>query len=274
MNHRALFACAVLLWAGCGKQTFLASAFVQTPALPDPVHPGQTIPGYAVLQSYLGTIDTTDPTHLDASKEAPLPGAVATLGWTSLLAKSDVVLAVKDQGDGRYTLDSKAEPRLTLEQGQRYTLVVLTPDGDAFGASVTPGPPAPIVEFQGSRIIDRGAGSTGQDFTITRGDAPGSDGYRPAFVLVGQIDPANPAAAPTQTYSTVPENAAAILKYALSDRPYRVPTFALPGATAFPRAGYYVVALLAAQTGRVSSNAFIGSIAIAGTGDAGIVYIH
>ena len=116
-------------------------------------------------------------------------------------------------------------------------------------------------------------GAVGQDLTLTRDLAAGAE-VLPAFVVVGQVDPNNPSAEPRITYKTIPDNAADLLKYVLSDQPYRVTSFKIPGAKAFDKPGYFLVTLLIVKQGKVSGNAFPGSTAIAGTGSAGIVRVQ
>ena len=294
MNRRLALAGLALAAFACGKQTFLAAAFVQTPQLPNPEDPNNPIPQLQVITTYFGTIDTTDPTKIDPSKEAPITDATVNVSFTGAsgprwLYGPDVPASQNhwSQSNGTYTLTSRDEPLLTFEVGVPYTLVLQTKDGDAYGARFIPGPPIDIAEFKDStcsvtlppplsgsysapRCMD---GSLSTPLTITRTDAQVAGQYLPAFVLVGKIDPANPSTAPTVTYKTVPDSADQLLKFVLSDVPYRVKTFAIP-ATAFTSAGYYVVSLLVIKQGKVSGNAFLGSTALAGTGAAGIVRIQ
>ena len=95
-----------------------------------------------------------------------------------------------------------------------------------------------------------------------------------AFALVAQVDPNNPTATPTITYQP-PElsDATSLLKYVLSDTPYRVCSLTVP-VSAFPSAGYYVVTLLTISQGKVSGNAFLGSTALAASGSAGIYHVQ
>src|SRR5438128_12316621 len=65
----------------CGKQTFLVAAFVQTPQLPNPTDPNGNIPQFQVMTAYLGTIDTKDPTKIDASKLATITDATASVSF-------------------------------------------------------------------------------------------------------------------------------------------------------------------------------------------------
>lgn len=296
MIRRAALAGLVLALSACGKQTFLVAAFVQTPALPNPQDPNGTIPSFQVLTAYFGTIDTSNPTRIDASREQAIADATATLafrhvGTSASDASEDRVLAVPAAANaGNYSLSSKDNPKLTFEAGVPYTLVLLTAgaDGEAFGARFVPGPAADIKQFQGAqcqvalpapaagnyaapRCIDNHGVSA--PLTIDRTDtaAPGQD-LSPAFVLVGKIDPQNPAAEPQVTYKTVPDTADKLLRYVLSDRSYRVPTFTIDGS-AFPAPGYYLVSLLTAKSGKVSGNAFLGSTALAASGAAGIVHV-
>src|SRR5205814_584609 len=54
------------------------------------------------------------------------------------------------QSSGTYTLSSRDEPLLTFEPKTPYTLILLTAEGDAYGARFVPGDPADIQEFQSS----------------------------------------------------------------------------------------------------------------------------
>jgi len=261
--------------AGCGKQTFLAAAFVQTPSVPGPPGSKSPIPAYAVLTAYLGTIDTTDPTKIDSSKVAGLPGADAKVYFHSPASTSDTLLSVGDQQAGKYLIDSRDTPGLTFEPGVPYTLVLTPPgeSGEAFGARFSPGPAAGLKEFPPSAPYQEQP-VLAQDFTVTRTDGPGSDGrLSPAFYLVAKVDPNNPAATPVLTATNVPQDATSLLQYVLSDQPYRAASFLIPGPKAFAQPGYYVVSLLAIQQGKVSSNAFLGSIALTGTGGAGLLKV-
>jgi hypothetical protein len=109
--------------------------------------------------------------------------------------------------------------------------------------------------------------------TITRTVAPVNGTRLPAFVLVARIDPNNPSAEPQFTFKTIPSDAASLLKYVLSDIPYRWASFDIP-ESAFQPAGYFVVTILTANTGKVSNNAFLGSTALAAAGTAGIVIVQ
>lgn len=297
MIRRVALALPALLALGCGKQTFLAAAFVQTPALPNPQDPAGVIPPYQVLTAYFGTIDTTNPTQFTSSMEQPITLAAASVSFHHQGAGGsdpgeDRLLPVPAAAApaGTYSLSSKNDPRLTFEVGVPYTLVLQTPggDGEAFGARFTPGPAADIRQFQGAvchvvlpppltgtydaqRCLDGHPASA--PLTIDRTDtaAPGQE-LSPAFVLVGKIDPQNPAAEPQITWKTVPDSADKLLRYELSDRGYRVATFTIDGS-AFPSSGYYLVSLLVAKNGRVSANAFLGSTALAATGAAGLVRV-
>lgn len=270
----------------CGKQTFLAAAFVQTPALPNPQDPTRPFPQFQVVTAYFGTIDTTNPTNISANLLAPITDATAQVAFHHVKnpavqndADADRLLSVPAQNSpaGSYSLSSADQSQLTFETGTQYRLVLQTagPDGDAYGASFTPGAPADIVEFQNSsctvltfsspRCVD---GQLSTSFTITRTDAASSD-LLPAFVVVGRVDPLNPSAQPQVTYQTVPATAADLLKYVLSDRDYRKPSFTIP-PSAFPQAGLYIVTLLTVKQGKVSSNTFLGSTALVAAGAAGI----
>ena len=319
MTQRRLVLCLALCGAlACGKQTFLAAAFVQTPALPNPQDNAHPIQGYAVMTAYFGTIDTTDPTKIDASKIGTVKDAVASVSWHHVKNPADSSDAgdedrTLDMGnlnatpakdgwttpaDGTYLLNSKDQPRLTFEPGQRYTLVLMTGDAegtdhDAYGASFTPGAvddmqefaapkcsyqPNPIIEpIVTSRCIEAQLGHAAM--TVTRTIPPPAGGDRqPAFILVGSIDPNNPTATPNLTFkgtgdSALPESGQALLKYVLSDRPFRWATYQIP-ESAFPTAGYYIVTLLTVKQGKVSGNAFLGSTALAASGSAGIVHVQ
>lgn len=301
MIRRPGLAVLALAAIACGKQTFLAAAFVQTPALPNPVDASRPFPQFQVLTAYFGTIDTSNPTKFAASQEAPITDATANVsfhhtgaGGSDLSEDRVLPVPMSATAPGTYELSSKDDPRLTFETGVPYTLIlqsglqadggVTSDSGDAYGARFTPPLPIDIVEFQNSsctlalpfggttstpRCMD---GKVSTALTITRSDtAPAGGSLSPAFVLVGQIDPNNPTATPSLTYKTVPDTADALLKYVLSDQPYRISKFLIP-ATAFPSAGYYLVSLMVVKQGKVSGNAFLGSTALAATGSAGILH--
>jgi len=303
----------------CGKQTFLAAAFVQTPAVPNPVNPGNPFPQYQVMTAFFGSIDTTDPTKIDPSKLAPINDAAASISFHhKSTGPGDVeedryicadghaaagVTPAKSPGctnpttgwsvtssstGAAYVISSVNENRLTFENGTPYTLALITSgDGEAYGARLTPGPADDIAEFASAtctvtippqppiktnRCIPTTLGNA--HMTITRTDAPVNGALLPAFVLVARIDPNNPGAEPQITFKTIPSDAPSLLKYVLSDIPYRWASFDIAENLAFPQTGYYVVSLLTANTGKVSNNAFLGSTALAAAGTAGIVIVQ
>ena len=265
----------------CGKQTFLAAAFVQTPSVPNPIIASQPIPAFQVMTAYLGTIDTTSPTRIDAKKIGTVTGATAAVAFrhrkdpaavASDADESRVLPIPEGSQPGMYLLSSKDQQRLTYEQDVPYTLILQTPgaDTEAFGARMTPGPREGIQEFASTPVVDL---ALGKGFVVTRTDpaVPGGDRL-PAFVVVGQIDPQNPTAEPKVTFKTVPADATALLKFVLSDRDYRWASYNVP-ATAFAGGGYFIVSVLTVTTGKVSDNAFLGSTALAATGAAGVVHV-
>ena len=77
----------------------------------------------------------------------------------------------------------------------------------------------------------------GSPLVLNRTASPAGQERRPAFLLVGQIDPAQPAAQPQITFQTLPDSAVKMLKYVLSDRDYRWETFTVD-ATAFPATSF------------------------------------
>ena len=193
---------------------------------------------------------------------------------------TDRVLSVPDQGSGLYELNSASppagQPPLTFEEGVTYTLIIQVPDGsdfDAYGARFQPGPPPHMVEFADKTQVKQI--SAGTSLTITRDDAPGADGrLLPAAVLVSQIDPQNPTGVPSIVWSSIQYNDPKTLALlALSDEPYRVGTFTVDGS-AFVASGYYIVTLVSLAEGKASDNAFIGSTALAGSGDSGLVQVQ
>jgi len=270
--HRNALGALLCLASACGKQTFLAVAMLQTPPVPNPVLPGSPIAPQTVLTAYLGTIDTTNPAKIDSSQIAPVIGAKGTIAFHSAVKNTDNNLAVTEKSPGAYALDSISEPKLTAETDQQYTLVLQGGDGnDAFGAKLLPPPPTQIKEFHPNQIL---TWTAPQAFKVTRADGPGTDGrLLPCFATVAKVDPQNPNAAPTITYSSVPQDGTSLLKFALSDLPYRVASLDIP-ITAFTGKGFYVVSLMVARYGLVSDNTFLGSTAITATGDAGLVQIQ
>ena len=297
------------LTGGCGTQTLIAGLLVGLPQVsyqPPPPAPGVTVPPqifgpYAILTGAVFTIDTSDPTKIQDAKITGVSGVNASIIYRSCAALKDAaaaaclsagtggldrVFAVPERTGGIYGLFSgeaaQGQPQLTFEPGVRYTFVMQVPaegskkdangvpvDFEAFGAGFKPGPVASMAEFKDKAKPKQIAKGTA--LTVTRDDAKVNDEYLPAFVLVGQVDANNPTAQPTITYSSLKyQDPKELIKLALSDRPYRVGSFVIPG-DAFPTAGLFVVAMLSISEGKASANAFIGSTALAGSGDAGLV---
>lgn len=283
MNSAKLLALLAFATAACGKQTFLAAAFIQTPQLPNPADPAHPIPAFAVMTTYLGTIDTSDPTKIDASKIGVVSGATGWLAFhhgkdPSVAGDADedrLVKVPESEGQpGLYSVTSQNESKLSFEKGVPYTLILQTggKEPEAFGAKITPGPSATIQELPASGSLVEHAVS--QAFTVTRTDPPVDGSRLPAFIVVGKIDPQNAKAEPQITFKTVPAQPADMLKFVLSDADYRWASYTIP-ATAFPDVNaYYVVSVLTVKTGAVSENAFLGSTALAATGTAGLVHTH
>jgi hypothetical protein len=272
----AALAAAALAGAACGKQTFLAAAMLQTPAVPNPVTPSAPIPPYVIVTSYLGTIDTSDPTRIDQSKVEPVKGAQASIAFHSAARNddNDLPLGESASAPGSYTLDSLANPKLTAEAGQQYTLVLVGGEGNqAYGAKLLAPEKVEIKEFHPEQVKTFAAPPA--SFTVTRSDGPGKDGkLLPCFVIVARVDPQDPTAAPTETWSNVPKDGTALLKFALSDESYRVASVSIPTAQAFPGKGSYAVALLVVRYGLVSTNTFLGSTALVAAGDAGLLVVQ
>ena len=213
-----------------------------------------------------------------------MTGVQATVNFESCLGLADAgsciatgqggnpeVLTIPESGGGLYELLSINQSALTFEQGVTYTMILQVPDStdfDAYGARFQPGPPAHMVEFavKTDPVLRTAGDST--DLIVHRDDPVGSDGRPlPAAILVGTIDPANPTAQPTIVYKSLdytdPKTLALL---ALSDEPYRVTSFDIPAST-FATSGYYVVTMISITEGTASANAFIASIALAGSGD-------
>jgi hypothetical protein len=278
---RTALVALTLASAACGKQTFLAAVLLGTPAIPNPVPGQQPFPPQASVIAYLGTIDTSNPTKIDSSKIGFVAGAKAQLAFHSAANKTDTILAVKDRTDGSYSLDSQSnssfvyEPCALNTDCSRYTLVLTGGDSnEAYGAKLVPTQPVQIQEFHPDQIKSWHAGDT---LTITRSDGPDTDGrLLPAFVVVVKVDPQNPGniSLDSAVYTTVPKDATALLKLALSDSDYRKPSFTVPGSTFAAGQNYYVVALLVMKYGAVSENTFLGSTAMTAFGDAGLLVIQ
>jgi hypothetical protein len=268
--HCALAALS-LAASACGKQTFLAAALLGTPQVANPIDPAQPIPAQTFAIAYLGTVDTSNPTKISSASIGVVKGASGTITFASVAD-----LPMKDRGDGSYSLDSNGEPRLTydFDAKQQYTLILTNPDtNEAFGAKLLPAPKAKIQEFQASQSK---SWTAGQDFTVTRTDAANDGGrFLPAFVVVMEINPVSPTglSLDSAVYSTLPSTSSDLLKFALSDDAYRKPTYTVPGAK-LVKGKYYVVALLVIRYGLVSDNTFLGSTALAGTGDAGLLTVQ
>ena len=283
-------------------------SFRPTSPVPGVVLDPQNFGPYTILTGAVFTIDTSDPTKIQDAKVTGVAGVNATIIYRSCAAFADTDAAkatclgagtggldrmfpVPDKGSGIYALFNgdtpPNQPQLTYEPGVRYTFVMQVPspgskkdasgvpaDFEAFGAGFKPGPRASIVEFkQQKQTLNPMVISKGTSITINRDDARDANGeYQPAFILVGQVDVNNPASQPTITYTSLNyQDPKELLKLALSDRPYRIGQFVIPGS-AFPTTGYFVVAMLAVTEGKASANAFIGSTALSGSGDAGLVH--
>lgn len=295
MNSRPLIV-AVLLssaLAGCGKQTLIAGIFFQTPKVSytDPAHPEVQIPlgPYNLLTGFAGSIDTSDPTKLQDAKVVGISGAKAAVVFHSCRDAADKaaclatdtggldrVLSLKDQTNGIYTLTNLDEPNLTFEAGVHYTLVLEVPsedgkDAEAFGARFVPAPAPVVTELKDKTATKHQA--LGQGMTLTREEALVNGERLPAFVVVAKVDPNNPQSVPEITWTSLDyKNPKVLVQLALSDQPYRKTSYAVDGS-AFASPGTYVVALLTIAEGKASANAFIGSTALAGSGDAGLVQV-
>ena len=303
-------ALAAAVVTGCGTQTLVAGLLVglpqvtyqQPPPAPGVTLPQQTFGPYTLLTGAVFTIDTSDPTKIQDSKVTGVSGVNASVNYRSCLTLTgaalgdcqagtggfDRVFAVKDQGSGLYALNSselpKDGPQFNFESGVRYTMVLEVPqcpdgkatcapadqtDVEAYGASFKPGPAAQFKFANNTKLIDGYA--RGTPMTLTRSDAMVDGQFLPAFVLVAQLDPNDPGKIPAVTYTSLDySDPKKLLLLALSDQPYRKASFDIPGR-AFPSAGYFAVALLSVAEGKASANAFVGSTALAASGDAGLV---
>ncbi len=279
----ALLALPIVASSACGKQTFLAAAFIQTPQLPNPVDPAHPIPAFAVMTAYLGTIDTTDPTKIDTKKIGVVTGANVNVAFKHLRDVSvagdtdqDRIVSVPESAGqpGLYTVTSRDQGKLSFEKDVPYTMILQTPgaSSEAYGARLTPGPQATIQEFPASAPFVEHA--IKDAFTVTRTDKAADGSRLPAFIVVAKIDPRNPNSEPQITFKTVPEKPEDLLKFVLSDADYRWASYPIP-VKAFPDAdSFYVVSVLAVRIGKVSDNAFLGSTALAASGAAGLVHTH
>jgi hypothetical protein len=294
--------------AGCGTQTLVAGLLVGLPQVTwQPPATGQVTPGpqkfgpYTLLTGAVFTIDTSNPAKLQDAKITAVSGVNASINYRSCSALTgqaladclggsggaDRVFRVNDQGAGLYSLTNQdaGAAAFGFETGVRYTLVLEVPqdetarssssttsgDWEAFGAGFKPGPAAVVSNFATSRQIHN---QQGQDLTLTRSDLQVDGEYLPAIVLVGLLDTGNTSSVPTITYTSLDyQDPKELLLLALSDQKYRVGTFTIPGAKAFAKPGTYLVALLSIAEGKASANAFLGSTALAASGDAGIVVV-
>jgi len=307
MKRNTLFALSVLgLLAGCGDQTLVAGLFINTPAItvtlpaeafdggsvqPTPI----TLGPYTALLGYLTSIDTSDITNFSSAAITPITGATVTLAYESCVNVIDTLdggtahescvatatggtdreLSIPESGGGLYELLSTNDGTLTFEQGVTYTMILQVPDGDstdAYGASFQPGPPAHMVEFADkSTPLTVDAGTA---LVVHRDDEMVNGEYLPAALVVGQIDPNNPSSTPSIVCSSLDySDPKTLALFALSDIPYRVPSFTID-SSAFMTSGYYVVVMVSITEGKASDNAFIGSTALAGSGDIGAVIVQ
>ncbi len=287
------------LAAACGDQTLVAGLFVNTPAITisivDPVTQQptpMTFGPYSAVLGYLTTIDTSDITDLSSASITPITGAQVTLSFESCIGAADPAtctatgqngtdrfLTIPESGGGLYELISTdpAASMLTYEVGVTYTMIMQTGadagnDNAAYGARFQPGPPAHMVEFADkTQPVTVTAGET---LTVHRDDAKVNGEYLPAAIIVGQIDPMNPGMQPMQTWTSFDySDPQTLALFALGDSDYRVDHIDID-PSAFPASGYYVVTMISITEGPASANAFIGSVALAGSGDAGLVIVQ
>jgi hypothetical protein len=305
MGKSTLLALAALaLLAGCGDQTLVAGLFVNIPATSGPTPTGPMSYGpYTAVLGYLTTINTSDITDLSSASITPITGAQVSLSFedcsgvmdtpaapmafeqcvSSGHGGTDEVLSVADSGNGLYELLSTDNSALTFQTGVTYTLIMQVPDGnstDAYGARFQPGPPAHMAEFTDpstgeAQVVPVTAGSS---LTVHRDDAMVDGEYTPAAVLVFQIDPTDPMPPDFTNSSSVWSSfdytdPKTLALFALSDQGYRVSSFTIPSSV-FASSGYYVVTMISITEGTASANAFIGSTALAGSGESGLVIVQ
>jgi hypothetical protein len=179
----------------------------------------------------------------------------------------------QDVTGGLYELLSTDNHDLTFETGVTYAMILRVPDGDSFGARFKPGPPAHMVEFANkSNPLVRSAADT-SPLIITRDDAKVDGQYLPAALLIGRIDPNSLSSVPEIVFKTFDySDPKTLALFVLSDQPYRVDHFTVDPSV-FSASGYYVVTMISISEGPASANAFIGSVALSGSGDSGLVIV-
>lgn len=206
----------------------------------------------------------------------PAAGQAADAGFTSSDGGTDNGHdgGSQDVTGGLYELLSTDNPDLTFETGVTYAMILKAPNGDSFGARFKPGPPAHMVEFANkSNPLVRSSSET-SPLIITRDDAQVNGQYLPAALLIGRIDPNNFSSIPEIVFKTFDySDPKTLALFVLSDQTYRVDHFTVDPSV-FSAPGYYVVTMISISEGPASANAFIGSVALAGSGDSGLVIVH
>jgi hypothetical protein len=222
-----------------------------------------------------------------APKDEPPPtgvsGAVVTLVWTDSSGSHGVAIPAVAGSPGSYAADSIGTQGLqhAYTAGVQYTFKVRYQDLD-YTAKVTAPAAAQIVELEGTSP-PKTVMHTWADFDdpyVVHRDIPTSVtdvdiGFYAVEPLSGATTQLGPDSATCQNY---PKNdAQSLLQLAFAPSPWKQRSFSLPKATCFPSAGQYALSVTTVKKSAqadVSDNLFLGSVVLAGSGDAGAIILN
>ena len=237
---------------------------------PDVVHPtsGAKVAGQTSIVVYYGELDAR---QQDRGEEAYTPFADAEVHLVfQHPSAGQVDLAIQQDGDGSFRLDSTREPRLIYAETD-YRLL-LSRNGKTRRLQVRAPPPTDIVEVAAAaeRVIrDHHAGSA---LTVTRVGAAGPSENDVAFVSLARLAETTA----SSTWSNVPDDAPGFIDLLLRDTAWRADSFIVPGTEL--DTGSYVLSLSAMARGAEVTTAgtsplFFASSFFAGAAASGIVVV-
>lgn len=301
-----VLALAAFAAACSGTQPIAAFAVIQSPAVTDPTqNPPKVIPTIVSVAVGIGNVklDTANPANFDKGSYSGITGLTGVVEFNDATGKAQKV-SLKDLGNGAYgvlnsggkapqTQDPKVpeDPNLTFVPGTPYKITLTAADGTAYVGTVTPKPQTKIKELEdgatgvttvpgtgdasASGHINQMDWKVGADFTVTRD--PTTDDL--AFVAVSKVNMDDPTNKDNLTWANLhTQDQTALIGElvriaARQDSDWKKPSYTAPGATAFPAAGAYGVALSVLTKGNVSSNLAIGSMAVGATGYGAILNV-
>ncbi|MCC6623620.1 MAG: hypothetical protein IT385_20345 [Deltaproteobacteria bacterium] len=261
--------------AGCRQiiesletQEVAVALMVATPDMPHPVTQ-QTIAGLTSLVVVYGELDAGRTNEANRGYH-PIAGARVRLTFTHPTDGARELVAT-DVGDGTYTLDSTAEPRLRYAQVD-YTLRI-EHGGETYVMKVRPPAPSDIAEIaaEPDRVI--GDHPAGQPLTITRSNPRGADDNDVAFATLSALE----STTSSLTWTNTPDDGAGLVDLLLADDAWRADAFTIPGAE-LARGVYSVTLTPLARGFQLTGGAggpplFPGSSFLAGIGAGGGVVV-